>query len=114
VSRDPERRYQSVEHVVVALTPLGTLGAFFRGRTSGACTDQIAPEADKPSLDALPERRGSTSDVRSNARSSWFAIAGGALLVISLVAGLRLLRPFAEPGDSTSNAAADLSALPQR
>jgi serine/threonine protein kinase len=95
VSRDPERRYQSVEHLVVALTPLGTLGALFRGRASGACTPQIAPEAETPSMDAIPERRGPRRDVRSSSRSSRFAIVRGALLVIGVVAGLWLLLPFA-------------------
>lgn len=36
VSRDPERRYQSVEHLVVVLTPHGSLDAVLRGATRAA------------------------------------------------------------------------------
>ena len=43
VSRDPERRYQSVEHLVVALTPLSSLDALFRERASGIFALSASP-----------------------------------------------------------------------
>jgi serine/threonine protein kinase len=97
VSRDPERRYQSVEHLVMVLTPLGTLGARLQGRTSDACARAIAPEAEKPPIDAVPEPREPTSDLRSSRRpSARFAIARGALAVIGVVTGLWLLNMSAD------------------
>jgi serine/threonine protein kinase len=131
VSRDPERRYQSVEHLVVALTPLGSLDALFRGRTSGTFTRAIARELEHPSTDTIADRPASRSDARSSgapergrarerqtvrgaspsqARSSWLGIARGALLVIGVVVGLRLLLPFFNSGDSP----ATLATVPAR
>jgi serine/threonine protein kinase len=131
VSRDPERRYQSVEHLVVALTPLSSLGALLRGHSADLVTRPIGHE--RPSADALPQRgRGPTRDAscsaedagggserratparRSEARSSRSAIACGALLVLGIVAGVRLLLPIADPRDAPHADAQQLSS-PQR
>lgn len=92
VSRDPERRYQSVEHLVMVLTPLGTLGARLHGRTSDACSHELAPEAETPPVDAVPERLEPASEERSSRRRSGrSAIALGALVVGGAVAGSWLL-----------------------
>lgn len=142
VSRDPERRYQSVEHLVLALSPLGSLDALFRGHPSGGRASQPAYEAVSPSAGTITERPRATIDVRrsrptlgraregrsipgarpTEARSSRPAIACGALLVIGLVAGLKLLLPFSDlrgslegPGrGGASNADTESLTLPQR
>jgi serine/threonine-protein kinase len=101
VSRDPERRYPGVEHLVVALTPHGTLGAAFRARTPGATPHPSEHEPDAPASDASPEPPGPIRVARSSSRS---AIACGALLVLGLVAGLRFLLPLADAGDAASTA----------
>jgi serine/threonine protein kinase len=109
LSRDPERRYQSVEHLVMVLTPFGTLDALLRGRAASACAQPSAPEDERPSMDAITEHRGPASDVRSrrrkSGRSSRFAIARGALLVIGVVAGLWLLLPMARDSMASRSAA---------
>jgi serine/threonine-protein kinase len=134
VSRDPERRYQSVEHLVLALSPLGSLDALFRGRPAGDRAGRPAHEAVNPSTPPLPERLEATSDVRRSQptlgrarerrtirgarptapRTSRPAIACGALLVIGAVAGWKLLLPFSDLRDSASNADAESLPVPQR
>jgi eukaryotic-like serine/threonine-protein kinase len=97
VSRDPERRYQSVEHLVMVLTPLGSLGARLQGRSPDASSREIAPEAEKPAISAVPEPREATGGVRSSRRrSARFVIARGALTVIGVVTGLWLLNMSAD------------------
>jgi eukaryotic-like serine/threonine-protein kinase len=127
VSRDPERRYQSVEHLVLALSSLGSLDALFRGRPSSHRADQLAHVAVNPSTATMPDARRSRPTLgrtrerrpmpgarRADARSSRPAIACGALLVIGLVAGLKLLLPFSDPRGSTANADTESLSLPQR
>jgi serine/threonine protein kinase len=41
LERDPERRYQSVEEVTLALAPLGTMHERFRGRSTGAFSRRL-------------------------------------------------------------------------
>ncbi|HTV24008.1 MAG TPA: serine/threonine-protein kinase [Polyangiaceae bacterium] len=116
VSRDPERRYQSVEHLVLALSPLASLETIFRWRPSGTFVRYAAPEVEPPAADARIEPARAASDVRRSrptlararerratpaahgvaARRSRPAIACGALLVIGVVAGLRLWLPLSD------------------
>lgn len=114
VSRDPERRYQSVEHLVMVLSPLGTLDALLRGRAASAGSHPSAPEDERPSVDAIAAPPAPPSDVRSPGRKSGsrksggasrFAIARAALLVIGVAAGLWLLLPMARHSRASRSAA---------
>jgi serine/threonine protein kinase len=44
LEREPDRRYQSVEELAVALAPLGTMRERFRGRSTGAFSRKLVEE----------------------------------------------------------------------
>lgn len=79
LERDPERRYQSVDELTLALAPLATLHERFRGRASGAfsrrVSEQAASTASDASLDASSD--ASLAPVAASGVATPAAGAGG-------------------------------------